>query len=184
MPCPLSRAIFSSPIVNLESMLRGRCDASAGLMGRRGERTPGGPGGSPIDHFTRKGLGAALSRQPARVARIVGAMVKSSSAPITVKIRLGWNDDKDRNYLEVAHAAVETGAQAVFVHGHTRGALSPRRGVGRDRGTRCGAGQSSAAVIPGMRNRIRQKGFISKDVRDRPAVEPTNACDGPTTSRW
>src|SRR5512144_3068675 len=30
--------------------------------------------GCPIDHFTRKGLGAALSRQPARVARIVAAM--------------------------------------------------------------------------------------------------------------
>ena len=76
--------------------------------------------GCPIDHFTRKGLGAALSRQPARVARIVGAMVKSvERAPITVKIRLGWND-KDRNYLDVARAAVEAGAQAVIVHGRTR----------------------------------------------------------------
>ena len=78
--------------------------------------------GCPIDHFTRKGLGAALSRQPARVGRIVGAMVKAvERAPVTVKIRLGWND-KDRNYLEVARAAVDAGAQAVFVHGRTRDA--------------------------------------------------------------
>jgi tRNA-dihydrouridine synthase 3 len=78
--------------------------------------------GCPIDHFTRKGLGAALSRQPARVGRIVRAMVQAvAHAPVTVKIRLGWND-KDRNYLEVARAAVDAGAQAVFVHGRTRDA--------------------------------------------------------------
>ena len=40
---------------------------------------------------------------------------------MTVKIRLGWND-KSRNYLEVARAAVDAGAQAVFVHGRTRDA--------------------------------------------------------------
>jgi tRNA-dihydrouridine synthase 3 len=78
--------------------------------------------GCPIDHFTRKGLGAALSRQPARIGRIVGAMVKAvGSAPVTVKIRLGWND-KSRNYLDVARAAIDAGAQAVFVHGRTRDA--------------------------------------------------------------
>src|SRR3954451_24697073 len=78
--------------------------------------------GCPIDHFTRKGLGAALSRQPARVGRIVAAMAGAvSHAPVTVKIRLGW-DDKHRNYLDVARAAVDAGAQAVFVHGRTRDA--------------------------------------------------------------
>lgn len=78
--------------------------------------------GCPIDHFTRKGLGAALSRQPARVNRIVAAMVRSvTHAPVTVKIRLGWND-RSRNYLDVARAAVDAGAQAVFVHGRTRDA--------------------------------------------------------------
>jgi tRNA-dihydrouridine synthase 3 len=78
--------------------------------------------GCPIDHFTRKGLGAALSRQPARVGRIVRSMVQAvAHAPVTVKIRLGWND-KDRNYLEVARAAVDAGAQAVVVHGRTRDA--------------------------------------------------------------
>jgi tRNA-dihydrouridine synthase 3 len=41
--------------------------------------------------------------------------------PITVKIRLGWNDEH-RNYLDVARAAVDGGADAVFVHGRTRAA--------------------------------------------------------------
>ncbi len=75
--------------------------------------------GCPIDHFTRKGMGAALARQPSRVARIVEAMSRAVTVPVTVKIRLGWND-KMRNHVEVARAAVEAGAQAVFVHGRTR----------------------------------------------------------------
>jgi tRNA-dihydrouridine synthase 3 len=78
--------------------------------------------GCPIDYFTRKGLGAALARQPARVGRIVAAMVRDAApVPITVKIRLGWNDET-RNFREVAQAAVDAGASAVFVHGRTRNA--------------------------------------------------------------
>lgn len=78
--------------------------------------------GCPIDHFTRRGLGAALARQPGRVARIVRAMHDSvGRIPVTVKIRLGWNDEM-RNYLDVARAAVDAGAAAVFVHGRTRNA--------------------------------------------------------------
>ena len=49
--------------------------------------------GCPIDHFTRMGLGAALGRQPSRVARIVSAMRAAVKIPVTVKIRLGWNKD-------------------------------------------------------------------------------------------
>ena len=78
--------------------------------------------GCPIDYFTSKGLGAALARQPRRVAKIVEAMKLAVKAiPVTVKFRLGWNDDQ-RNYLEVARAAVDGGAGAVFVHGRTRDA--------------------------------------------------------------
>jgi len=78
--------------------------------------------GCPIDYFTSKGLGAALAREPKRVRRIVDAMKrKVLRVPVTVKIRLGWNDEH-RNYLDVARAAVEGGADAVFVHGRTRAA--------------------------------------------------------------
>jgi tRNA-dihydrouridine synthase 3 len=78
--------------------------------------------GCPIDHFTRKGMGAALARQPSRVRRIVESMAKAMTrSPVTVKIRLGWNDSM-RNHVELARAAVEGGAQAVFVHGRTRDA--------------------------------------------------------------
>src|SRR6187455_962153 len=66
--------------------------------------------GCPIDYFTSKGLGAALAREPRRVRRIVEAMKQAARRiPVTVKIRLGWNDEH-RNFLDVARAAVEGGA--------------------------------------------------------------------------
>ncbi len=78
--------------------------------------------GCPIDHFTRKGLGASIGRQPGRIRRIVEAMKRGvQRVPVTAKIRLGWNDD-DRNYLAQARAAVDGGADAITVHGRTRNA--------------------------------------------------------------
>jgi tRNA-dihydrouridine synthase 3 len=75
--------------------------------------------GCPIDHFTRKGMGAALGRQPKRIRRIVEAMKRAVAAiPVTAKIRLGWNDG-DRNYLDQARAAGGGGADAVIGHGRT-----------------------------------------------------------------
>ena len=78
--------------------------------------------GCPIDYFTRKGLGAAIGRHPNRMRRIVEAMKRGASRiPVTAKIRLGWNDTS-RNYLAQAHAVVDGGADALFVHGRTRNA--------------------------------------------------------------
>jgi tRNA-dihydrouridine synthase 3 len=78
--------------------------------------------GCPIDHFTHKGIGAALGRQPQRIRRIAEAMKKAvTKIPVTVKLRLGWNDEM-RNVIEQAQAAVDGGADALFVHGRTRNA--------------------------------------------------------------
>jgi len=48
-------------------------------------------------------------------------MKQAVGVPVTVKIRLGWNDEH-RNYLDVARAAVDAGADAIAVHGRTRAA--------------------------------------------------------------
>jgi tRNA-dihydrouridine synthase 3 len=95
---------------------------AAALAESRGADFVDGNFGCPIDYFTRKGLGAALSRQPARIRRIVeGMKLAVVNVPVTAKIRLGWND-KSRNHVEQARAAVEGGADAVIVHGRTRDA--------------------------------------------------------------
>lgn len=76
--------------------------------------------GCPIDYFTSKGLGASLGRQPSRIRRIVEAMKKAvTKVPVTVKLRLGWNE-ASRNVVDQARAAVDGGADAIFVHGRTR----------------------------------------------------------------
>lgn len=78
--------------------------------------------GCPIDHFTHKGIGAALGRQPQRIRRIVEAMKKAvTKVPVSVKLRLGWNDE-DRNVIDQAKGAIDGGADAIFVHGRTRNA--------------------------------------------------------------
>jgi tRNA-dihydrouridine synthase 3 len=77
--------------------------------------------GCPIDHFTHKGIGAALGRQPSRQRRLIEAMKKAVTVPVTAKIRLGWNEE-NRNALDQARAVVDGGADAVAVHGRTRNA--------------------------------------------------------------
>ena len=95
---------------------------AAALVASRGAEFVDVNLGCPIDYFTSKGLGAALARQPKRVRRIVEEMVRAvPGVPVTVKFRLGWNAD-NLNYLDVAKAAVDGGAAALFVHGRTRDA--------------------------------------------------------------
>ena len=75
--------------------------------------------GCPIDEFTRKGLGAALLQHPAKFARLVAALRRAVTVPITVKLRLGWVEEK-KNFLELARLAVDAGADAIALHGRTR----------------------------------------------------------------
>lgn len=75
--------------------------------------------GCPIDHFTRRGLGAELMRKPKRLAQLVRAMRHSVTLPVTVKIRSGWNESK-KNYLDIARMVQEEGANAITLHGRTR----------------------------------------------------------------
>ena len=95
---------------------------AAGLAQARGAAFVDVNLGCPIDAFTRKGLGAALARRPARVGQIVSAMKQALPAtPVTIKIRLGW-DEGSLNYLDLARAAVDAGVDGIFVHGRTRNA--------------------------------------------------------------
>ena len=75
--------------------------------------------GCPVHKIVSNSDGSALMRDPALVERIVRAVSRAVSLPVTVKIRLGW-DDAHRNAAEVARAAEAGGAAAIFVHGRTR----------------------------------------------------------------
>ena len=63
--------------------------------------------------------GSALMREPDLAEALVAAAVNAVDVPVTVKMRLGWDDDS-RNAADIARRAVDAGAQAITVHGRTR----------------------------------------------------------------
>jgi len=75
--------------------------------------------GCPAPKVVRKGGGCELMRQPEHIGKILEAVSKSISVPLTLKFRSGW-DDKCRNAVEVARIAEACGVQMVTVHGRTR----------------------------------------------------------------
>lgn len=68
---------------------------------------------------TNRGAGAALLREPHKIAAIFSNLTRALPVPVTGKIRLGW-DDQSLNYLEVAKIIEDNGGSLVAVHGRTR----------------------------------------------------------------
>ena len=76
--------------------------------------------GCPVPKVAIKNnAGSNLLKTPERVREIVESVVKSVSVPVTVKIRIGW-DENNINAVEIAKICEEAGASAIFVHGRTR----------------------------------------------------------------
>lgn len=75
--------------------------------------------GCPAPKIVSNGEGCALMRDIPRAASIINSAVKASTLPITVKFRMGFNDN-EKNALEFARMAEDMGAAAVTVHGRTR----------------------------------------------------------------
>ena len=75
--------------------------------------------GCPVPKVIRTGSGAALLRNPRLIYDVLKAMKENSKAPITVKIRSGW-DGESINYRETADAAVSAGADMICLHPRTR----------------------------------------------------------------
>jgi len=75
--------------------------------------------GCPAKEVTGSAAGSALMRTPDLACRIMEATVQATSRPVTVKMRLGWDDDS-RNAADLAKRAEAIGVKAVTVHGRTR----------------------------------------------------------------
>ena len=75
--------------------------------------------GCPMGKIVNNGDGAALMRDPERAARIVEAVTRAVSAPVTAKFRRGW-DMGNCNCVEFARILEQAGVSAVAVHGRTR----------------------------------------------------------------
>lgn len=75
--------------------------------------------GCPVKKVVTKGAGAAVLKDVDLMVRLTKAVVKSTSLPVTVKTRLGW-DDATINIEEVAERLQDAGIKALAIHGRTR----------------------------------------------------------------
>ncbi|MGA0607156.1 tRNA dihydrouridine synthase DusB [Phenylobacterium sp. VNQ135] len=75
--------------------------------------------GCPAKEVTGVLSGSALMRDPALASELMAAAVDAVDVPVTVKMRLGW-DDASRNAPEIAARAQSLGVRAVTIHGRTR----------------------------------------------------------------
>lgn len=75
--------------------------------------------GCPAKKVYKKSCGSALMARPELVKDILQATVEAVSCPVTLKIRLGIDEDSI-NAIEIAKIAEKNGIQALFVHGRTR----------------------------------------------------------------
>ncbi len=75
--------------------------------------------GCPVKKVALKGAGAGVLKDIDLMVRLTEATVKSTKLPVTVKTRLGW-DDQNKNIEEVAERLQDVGIKALAIHGRTR----------------------------------------------------------------
>lgn len=75
--------------------------------------------GCPVDKVTKDGSGSGLLKQPWLIGEILDKMIHAVKVPVTVKIRLGWDDDQIV-CEKITQMAELVGAKAITIHGRTR----------------------------------------------------------------
>ncbi|MCZ2099911.1 MAG: tRNA dihydrouridine synthase DusB [Chitinophagales bacterium] len=75
--------------------------------------------GCPVKKVVCKMAGAGILQDIPKMVRLTEKIVKSTKLPVTVKTRLGW-DENSQNIVEVAERLQDVGIQALAIHGRTR----------------------------------------------------------------
>lgn len=75
--------------------------------------------GCPVKKVVCKDAGAGILKNIDKMVMLTDAVVKAVKKPVTVKTRLGWDDDT-KNIMEVAERLQDIGIQALSIHGRTR----------------------------------------------------------------
>jgi len=75
--------------------------------------------GCPVKKIANRGAGAGMLRNIPLMLEMTEAIVKAVKTPVTVKTRLGWDDDS-KIIVELAEKLQDTGIQALAIHGRTR----------------------------------------------------------------
>jgi len=123
--------------------------------------------GCPVRKIVMKGGGAALLQDIPKMIAMAGAVVKSTSLPVTAKTRLGW-DEKHLEIVDIAERLQDAGIQAISIHGRTRVQLY--------------GGQADWTLIGEVKNNQRMKipvfgngditsAVVAKEMKDRYGVD-------------
>ncbi len=75
--------------------------------------------GCPVKKIATKGAGSGMLKDVPRMVAMTEAIVKAVKLPITVKTRIGWDDDS-RDIVTIAEKLQDVGIQALTIHGRTR----------------------------------------------------------------
>jgi len=75
--------------------------------------------GCPVKKVACKGAGAGILQDIPKMVKMTAEIVKSTSLPVTVKTRLGWDDDT-KFIVETAERLQDVGIKAISIHGRTR----------------------------------------------------------------
>ncbi len=75
--------------------------------------------GCSVHKISGRGAGVGMMPQPELVAETFRLLTKHLSVPVTGKLRIGW-DDRQRNFIEIAHIMEDNGAALIALHGRTR----------------------------------------------------------------
>ncbi|MFA5574848.1 MAG: tRNA dihydrouridine synthase DusB [Brumimicrobium sp.] len=75
--------------------------------------------GCPVRKVAGKGAGAGILKDIPKMVKMTAEIVKSTHLPVTVKTRLGWDNDT-KYIIEVAERLQDVGIEAISIHGRTR----------------------------------------------------------------
>lgn len=75
--------------------------------------------GCPVNKIARRGAGSGMMRFPDKMVEITRSVVDAVKLPVTVKTRLGWDDDS-KIIVELAERLQDAGIEALTIHGRTR----------------------------------------------------------------
>ena len=97
------------------------------LLAERAQELVGGHGadlidinfGCPVRKIAGRGAGSGMMKEPDKMVAITKAVVEAVRKPVTVKTRLGWDEDS-KIIVELAERLQDVGIQALTVHGRTR----------------------------------------------------------------